>query len=63
MGKYGYKSDLTTDEKKVKSDDVSVFLENQELPAAEKIELPNELTQLTGEEDEAKEVTDSKANE
>ena len=55
--------DLTTDEKKVKLDDVSVFLENQELPAAEKIELPNELTQLSGEEDEAKEVTDSKANE
>ena len=55
--------DLTTVEKKVKLDDVSVFLENQELPAAEKIELPNELTQLSGEEDEAKEVTDSKANE
>ncbi|MBC8400346.1 MAG: 30S ribosomal protein S1 [Candidatus Marinimicrobia bacterium] len=55
--------DLTTDEKKIKLDDVSVFLENQELPAAEKIELPNELTRLTGEEDEAKEVTDSKASE
>ena len=55
--------DLTTDEKKVKSDDVSVFLENQELPATEKIELPDELTRLNGDEDEAKEVTDTKANE
>ena len=55
--------DLTTDEKKVKSDDVSVFLENQELPAAEKIELPEELTKAAGNEAVAEETADTETDQ
>ncbi len=54
--------DLTTDEKKVKSDDVSVYLENQVLPAAEKIELPEELTKAA-EDEAAEETADTEAEQ
>ncbi len=55
--------DLTVDEKKGKSDDISDFLENQEEPASEKIEIPDALNQSDDEKSAEKEADKPEAED
>ena len=55
--------DLTVDEKKGKSDDISDFLDNQEEPASEKIEIPEALNQSDDEKSAEKEADEPEAED
>ncbi|NQU27073.1 MAG: 30S ribosomal protein S1 [Candidatus Marinimicrobia bacterium] len=55
--------DLTVDEKKGKTDDVSEFLDNQEKPASEKIEIPDALNESEDESSAEKEADKPEAED
>ena len=55
--------DLTVDEKKGKLDDISDFLDNQEEPASEKIEIPEALNQSDDEKSAEKEADEPEAED
>ena len=58
-----FADDLAVDEKKGKSDDVSDFLDNQEKPASEKIEIPDALNQSEDESSAEKEADKPEAED